>query len=912
MTPPSKKSKKNHQNHKRIYTYTHIHTYIHKMRKTDEEEEEVKNNGGGAGGGGNGGGADVANKGGGGTTSATTDEDTDEDTTTKKKKKRQLMIVIGVVVVISLAIIIPVAIKKSRNNDDEETNQWKYYGYIKDAVDDDDDGGRARGVGVESLLDLSAGDEHSCAVRRRSSTTNDDQSLSSSSLFCWGNSGITIPYDLQTAKNIKQVVTGEETTCVIIIDDASDTIKTSDTSNASDASSASAGDAGRMECFGDFDFLNNEIEPPDDLGLVSHISMAGKHTCVVLQEPSSSSTTADASGVTTTTTTVLPNLRCWGYNGYTFVEDEPFPDDLVVVDEETNGGGVLGVGVVTYVDVGNNERDPTCAIVNYPESDNNTSKVKCWKYVDEFVGAEFDDDVAPVPDEVNNNNADGGGTTILSLSVSERVTCAIVAATTTEDDNNGTGGGGGGGGGTIHCWYNKLTNNRDNPMLAVPDGNDFIQIDLSQFEACAVRADYTLVCFELETFGEDDVVKYKSIPRPLTVLGVGKIVVSKVSAGRTHFCATTSHSLPRDDDGTTILGICWSDNKNYHYNPNMLLSYPLEQDIQHAKVVAAGFHNTCIIEASTTSGVQCWGTSSSADELQLPTGVGYSNIFLKHDYLCGIPAGDPSTVVCNGFPDGAYNPPEGLIPTGSIIVDVDIKDYSPKFGACAIITTNDGTTNDVVCWGEEGGDDGDDNDTLDFIPPTDAPEFQSLYLSSYHFCGRTKSTQEVYCWTTPDDDLVRDDGTHFRPASIVPNELVGVAVKDVAVGLFHTCAIVDGTGEVRCWGESNENATNTNSMYVLDPPVGIQFESITATDYETCGIITTSANDESGTNNIVCWGRPFISAMYPPVGIGKAIQITSGVGHFCVVTENEMEVHCWGSNTFGELAMEYTEGEIFN
>ncbi len=64
----------------------------------------------------------------------------------------------------------------------------------------------------------------------------------------------------------------------------------------------------------------------------------------------------------------------------------------------------------------------------------------------------------------------------------------------------------------------------------------------------------------------------------------------------------------------------------------------------------------------------------------------------------------------------------------------------------------------------------------------------------------------------------------------------------VAVGLFHTCAIqmVDdsGAGPVQCWGD--------NEFRQASPPSGV-FKQITAGDYHTCGI-------RAADDVVQCWG----------------------------------------------------------
>ena len=162
--------------------------------------------------------------------------------------------------------------------------------------------------------------------------------------------------------------------------------------------------------------------------------------------------------------------------------------------------------------------------------------------------------------------------------------------------------------------------------------------------------------------------------------------------------------------------------------------------------------------------------------------------------------------------------------------------------------------------------------------------YESLHFSKRHFCGIQASSREVVCW------LEQDDRSAFNFPVEPPSELG--PVQDVAVGIFHTCAVKT-SGEIVCWGDRDREDT----VYSLFPPKDVLFLSVAATEYETCGITT--------NNLIQCWGRPFSGAMYPPSSIGRVKSIASGEEHFCAIKMENDEVVCWGSNNVGELAKEY-------
>lgn len=100
----------------------------------------------------------------------------------------------------------------------------------------------------------------------------------------------------------------------------------------------------------------------------------------------------------------------------------------------------------------------------------------------------------------------------------------------------------------------------------------------------------------------------------------------------------------------------------------------------------------------------------------------------------------------------------------------------------------------------------------------------------------------------------------------------GQSVTAVAIGMYHTCALLD-NGTVKCWG-SNHNGQlgQGHSNYVG------------------------RSSDELGDN-------------LPTVDLGSertAKEITSGRDHTCALLDNGT-VKCWGYNSFGQLGQEHAE-----
>lgn len=133
---------------------------------------------------------------------------------------------------------------------------------------------------------------------------------------------------------------------------------------------------------------------------------------------------------------------------------------------------------------------------------------------------------------------------------------------------------------------------------------------------------------------------------------------------------------------------------------------------------------------------------------------------------------------------------------------------------------------------------------------------------------------------------------------------LGVAIE-IAVGGYHTCAIVDG-GEVQCWGWNDRGAVGDGTTDDRTTPVrvrGLTGATAIAASFQRSCII------EGG--RVHCWGKNdrgqlgdgtttdrTIPAMVQ--GITGATALAAGVDYTCAIVANG-EVRCWGVNNAGQL-----------
>ncbi len=164
-----------------------------------------------------------------------------------------------------------------------------------------------------------------------------------------------------------------------------------------------------------------------------------------------------------------------------------------------------------------------------------------------------------------------------------------------------------------------------------------------------------------------------------------------------------------------------------------------------------------------------------------------------------------------------------------------------------------------------------------------------------------------------------DVGDDETPAA-VGDVNVGGTVKDIQVGHFHTCALLDG-GAVRCWGyglNGRLGYANTNTIGDDETPasagnvdLGGTTVHLNAGIHHTCVILDGGA--------VRCWGwgdtgRPGygntnnIGDNETPASAGNvdlgaaAVQVALGQGHTCALLADG-RVRCWGRNAEGQLGV---------
>jgi alpha-tubulin suppressor-like RCC1 family protein len=135
-------------------------------------------------------------------------------------------------------------------------------------------------------------------------------------------------------------------------------------------------------------------------------------------------------------------------------------------------------------------------------------------------------------------------------------------------------------------------------------------------------------------------------------------------------------------------------------------------------------------------------------------------------------------------------------------------------------------------------------------------------------------TGAVRCWGLNNYGQLGNGGTSnvLNPPS--SDVLTGVA--QIAAGYAHTCALMSVAGGVRCWGWNVYGQLgNGGSSNVLSPPsisVGAGVAQIAAGQYHTCALI-------SGTGGLRCWG----SNTYGQLGNGRTSDVLFSLPTFIFI-----------------------------
>ena len=380
--------------------------------------------------------------------------------------------------------------------------------------------------------------------------------------------------------------------------------------------------------------------------------------------------------------------------------------------------------------------------------------------------------------------------------------------------------------------------------------------------------------------------------------GVSVVAPSYALAlGQKHSCVVTETGAVR----------CWGDNSSGQlgYDDTNQREVPGQDLVLGASVVrlVAGRQHNCALLSDGR--VQCWG----------------GNTFGQLGYGHTSPVG------------GVFNLNFTKMPPEDVNVGAPVAELAAGgTHTCALLTTGA-----VRCWG---------NNTFGQLgygdtehrggQPSDWPladvnvggTVVQIAAGLDHTCALLESG-DVRCWGGNDVGQLGYGDTERRGdeagESLATNVPVGGRVRQLALGEFHTCALLE-SGAVRCWGGNSFGelgyghidplGNNPNELPTEDLAVGGLVAQLTVGLAHTCALLSSGA--------VRCWGSSSggqlgygstnylgdepgeMGAMLGSVPLdGQTSQIRAGSSHTCALLTGGT-IQCWGFNNAGQLGYGHT------
>ena len=494
-------------------------------------------------------------------------------------------------------------------------------------------------------------------------------------------------------------------------------------------------------------------------------------------------------------------------------------------------------------------------------------------------------------------------------------------------------------GGKVSCWghneFGQIGNDRDfitkvlnDSFIADPSEvvslDDAIAITAGGAVSCAVRANGTISCWGSNAYnrmGNSEALSAN--PTPLPISGIYDAV--GVAAGSNHTC------IVRQGGSVSCLG----SNIYGELGDGQSDLFTSEQvkvvSIDDAVDLSSSLHHSCVLHS--TSEVSCWGRfwkgqagdAATGDTPPVPIKVdGITDAtYMAAGSLVSCAARENDEILCWGRlyrgeftenEDGQISPVPSISEwQASLVVESVSKIAAEGSHVCVLETDGTITCAGINTFGQLGN--GEFSETLDFaftnVPDID--DATDISLGYDHTCALHESG-EISCWGRNHFGQLGNGEENVGRHSAVPQRVVGIsdAIAVEAGALTTTCALHE-SGEISCWGQSDQGELGTNADLSNDhSAVPVRIEGITDAVDVAAGLYHVCALHESG--EVSCWGSGYLGQLgtdegitdgysAAPVrvsGVSDATAVSAGFYHTCALHQTG-EVTCWGSNINGQL-----------
>ena len=400
----------------------------------------------------------------------------------------------------------------------------------------------------------------------------------------------------------------------------------------------------------------------------------------------------------------------------------------------------------------------------------------------------------------------------------------------------------------------------------------------------------------------------------------GQPTVRAMSAGALHTCAIVGPGAVK----------CWGSNDQGQLGDNSIVQRPTPTNVVGlaggVAAVATGASHSCAL--TTAGGVKCWGDNTYGQlgdntQTQRLTPVNVSGLTSG---VKAIAAGDTHTcaltnaggVKCWGqnstgqIGDGTFNNVR-LTAVDVTGLTSGVKALEAGASHSCAVTASSG----VKCWGWNGFGQIGDNSNTERDTPVDVNGLTSgvsgIAVGQYHSCALVGAG--VKCWGWNDYGQVGDN-TSGTPR-LTPVNVLGLAsgVSGIAAGNGHTCAVLTGGG-VKCWGDNTYgqvgDGTSANTRLAPADVAGVSgAATVVAGGLHSCARVG---------GGVACWGLNSNAQLgdnsvterdnaVDVFGLAALGLVSGGGIHTCALTVGR-GVRCWGGNAAGQLGDGTTNYEV--
>ena len=305
-----------------------------------------------------------------------------------------------------------------------------------------------------------------------------------------------------------------------------------------------------------------------------------------------------------------------------------------------------------------------------------------------------------------------------------------------------------------------------------------------------------------------------------------------------------------------------------------------------------------------------------------------------NNHVCGILSDETAEMMCWG---GDNVNGERDVPTVAggkytwQAVSTGLQQTCGILGPCTGSCMGAWAAGEMLCWGRNS------NDQITIPTPASVNKntgrntytWLAVTVSDSHSCGILSDTGHLKCWGFNDDnqcDIPTNVITTCQEVGGVCEQSVAqYSWQSVALGRTvsqatvmnpaHTCGIVSGTSELKCWGS---NSATSNGVGPCDVPTnnGAQYawKAVSIGGTHTCGILSDSTNLKcwgSGPNEIIdlsSGGPDGFSTGGPSYDQLLWQAVTTSPYHICGILVDPPELKCWGSNSHLQTSVPTNSG----